>query len=105
MASMHEINVLRTFIPNEEDALLNAYLNMAESKILNKMYPFGIPDDVSGVPDRYFQTQINIAIYLYSKRGAEGETQHDENGINRAYESADVPKSMLKEVHSFVGVI
>ena len=44
-------------------------------------------------------------MYLINKRGAEGETTHNENGINRAYESASVPESLLGRVTPFAGVI
>lgn len=85
-------------ITNEdEDSLLKAYLELAESKILNKLYPYGYTDDAE-LPERYNQTKLNIAMYLYSKRGAEGETSNTENGITRQWGGADVPDSYLKEV-------
>ena len=49
--------------------------------------------------------QIEIAVYLYNKQGAEGQTAHSENGISRTYESADVPESMLRGIAPFVGGI
>ena len=42
---------------------------------------------------------------MLNKRGAEGQLQHTENGIQRQYENADVPASMLKPVTPHVGVI
>lgn len=47
--------------------MLSAYLDLAESKILNRQYPFGVPDDTE-VEERYQQVQIEIAIFLYNKR-------------------------------------
>jgi hypothetical protein len=57
------------------------------------------------VPDKYATNQVEIACYLLNKRGAEGETYHSENGINRSYENADVPESMLSRVLPFAGVL
>lgn len=85
------------------DGLLTAYLTGAEQKILNKLYPF--EREITGVlPARYYALQLDIAEYMYLKRGAQGETVHNENGINRHYESADVPESMLREVTPYAKV-
>lgn len=84
------------------DSVLLAYLSVAGQKIIQRAYPFR--DDVERVPDRYATNQVEIACYLLNKRGAEGETYHSENGINRSYENADVPESMLSRVTPFVGV-
>lgn len=85
------------------DSVLLAYLSVAGRKIIHRAYPFK-KDDIERVPDKYATTQVEIACYLLNKRGAEGETYHSENGINRSYENADVPESMLSRVTPFVGV-
>lgn len=79
------------------DALLAAFLDAAGDAVLQRMYPFGYDDDAE-VPAKYARKQCEIAVYLCNKRGAEGETYHSENGINRTYESASVPASMLKGI-------
>ena len=66
------------------DDVLNDTLATARGLILNKMYPFGYPEDTE-VPARYEQLQIQLAVELYSKRGAEGHTSHRENGISRSW--------------------
>ena len=72
-------------LPDEEvDAVLDAMLANAGALILNRMYPFGYPDGTA-VPPRYEQLQIQLAVELYSKRGAEGQTGHNENGISRSW--------------------
>lgn len=68
----------------EDDAVLEAVLEDAKALILNKMYPFGYPDDTS-VPVRYERIWLQLAVELYSKRGAEGQTSHSENGISRSW--------------------
>lgn len=88
----------------EQDSILNMYLNIASNAITRKVYPF---EDIEGyeMPNKYDYLQCEIAVYLYNKRGAEGETSHNENGINRSYESSGIPKSLLAQVVPFVGVI
>lgn len=87
-----------------EDKLLKAYLRIAASIILKRLYPFNKDKDKE-LPDCYAVKQCEIASYLYNKRGAEGETSHDENGIKRTYESGDVPPSMLKDIVPFAEVL
>jgi hypothetical protein len=84
-----------------EDTLLSFLLNIAGQKILDKLYPFD--STVLTVPERYQLKQIEIAQFLYNKRGAEGEIAHNENGVNRTYEDADVPPSMLRGIVPYCG--
>lgn len=98
------LKVMLGITGNEEDEVLSVYLDLASQKVLNRLYPFGIPFDVDEVPDHLILTKINIASYLYSKRGAEGETSHTENGITRQWGGSDVPDSYFSEVRPFVGV-
>ena len=77
--------------------ILDAFLEVSKDKILSRMYPFGRADDVA-LPTVYDSLQVEIAAYLLNKRGAEGQTSHNENGISRTYESASVPDSMLKDI-------
>lgn len=83
--------------------ILLTFLDIAAEKILDKCYPFR--HDKRDVPVRYHSTQLEIAVYLLNKRGAEGEISHNENGINRSYESASVPDSMLKGIVPFVSIV
>lgn len=84
------------------DDILLTFLDIAKDKILTRCYPYRT--DMVDIPTRYRSTQLEIAVYLLNKRGAEGETAHNENGINRSYESASVPESMLKGIVPFGSV-
>ena len=68
----------------DTDEVLDNVLADAEALVLNRMYPFGYPDGTT-VPPRYERIQIQLATELYSKRGAEGQTGHSENGISRSW--------------------
>ncbi len=86
-----------------EDTLLVTLLSISAQKILDRVYPYDA--EKTEVPTRYHTKQVEIAVYLYNKRGAEGQTSHNENGINRSYESADVPESLMRGITPFVGVV
>ena len=86
------------------DDLLYFLLQISEGIVLNRRFPFGPPEG-STVPKQYEHIQLQIAVELYSKRGAEGQTMHIENGIHRTYESADVSKSLLNKITPMVGSV
>ena len=89
-------------IEDEDDAelyqLLPLYLDAAASRVLNRRYPFGIPRHATVEP-QYRNAQLEIAVFLWGKRGFEGESLHSENGINRSFGGVmDVPPELLQQV-------
>lgn len=91
MCTDDKINRVKTLIGNDPeatDAVIMIYLSDAESAILNRLYPFGIPEDAK-LPSEYDNLHCRLALRYYAKRGGEGESTHNENGINRSFASAD----------------
>ena len=109
MTEVEKLSLLRVMVgqpatdENWTDNVLISYLKIAGDKIIKRAYPYD--DTVDEVPRRYGVLQCEIALYLLNKRGAEGQTAHSENGVNRTYENADVPESLLKEVITHVEVL
>ena len=105
MSDDEKLNLLRIMIgdDNEIDTVLSTYLLIAGNKIISRAFPYD--NSVTTVPTQYETLQCEIAAYLMNKRGAEGQTGHSENGIQRQYENADVPSSMLKAVTPYCGII
>ena len=109
MTEVEKLSLLRVMVGQPadsegwSDAVLISYLKIAGEKIINRAYPYD--ETVTEVPRRYGVLQCEIAQYLLNKRGAEGQTAHSENGINRTYESADVPESLMREVIPHVEVL
>ena len=94
---------LETMLGDDYDeSVAEVYLKIAEDAIVSRAFPFA--SDVHCMPEKYDRLQCEIAVYLISRRGAEGETSHTENGISRSYESAYIPESMLKSVVPFCGI-
>lgn len=85
-----------------DESLLSILLSQAEGIVLNKRYPFGQPEGAT-VPTAYEHIQLQIALELFSKMGAEGQTAHNENGINRTYEAADVSPLLLNRIVPMCG--
>lgn len=93
---------LKRLTKEDDEALLRVYLRAATDAVLRRLYPFGpAPADV---PAAYRARTVEIAVYLYGKRGAEGETAHSEGDVSRSYESAGIPASMLSDILPFCGM-
>lgn len=82
-----------------QDEKLSLFLSMAENKVLNKRYPFGYTDEEKATAiEKYSDVVMDIAVFLYNKQGAEGQTGHSENGISRSYENAGIPDSFVSDI-------
>ena len=84
--------------------LLQHLLWQAEGIVLSRRYPFGSPEGAT-VSSAYEHIQLQIAVELFSKMGAEGQTAHGENGITRTYEAADISPSLLKRIVPVCGIV
>lgn len=84
--------------------LLSVLVEQAEGIVLNRRYPFGPPKEAT-IPAQYEHIQLQIALELFAKMGAEGQTSHNENGVNRSYESADVSPSLLRRIIPVCGSV
>lgn len=84
--------------------LLAYLLEQSEGIVLNKRYPFGVPEGAT-LSAIHEQIQLRIAVELFSKMGAEGQTAHDENGIKRTWEAGDVSPSLMRLIVPVVGSV
>ena len=107
MKKAEKITRVQTLLGNDPeatDALIEVYLSDAEEAILNRIYPFGRPDYLDGIPQRYESIQCKLAQRYFLRRGAEGEIAHNENGVNRTYDSVD-DEDLLKVIVPLAKVI
>lgn len=88
---------------NASDEMLTDILESAKAVILSRRFPFG--EQPTEIEDRYKDLQIRIAVEMFNKQGAEGETAHNENGVSRTYSSASVSEELLREITPKAGVI
>lgn len=85
------------------DALLTDLLETAKAAILARRYPFEETDGRE-LDYRYEDLQVRIAIDLYNKMGAEGQIMHNENNIQRTWQSSWISDDLLREVVPMAGV-
>ncbi len=85
------------------DIELEDILESAKAVILSRRFPFN--EQPTEIENKYKDLQIRIAVEMFNKRGAEGETAHSENGVSRSYSSASVSEELLREITPKVGVV
>lgn len=93
MTDDEKMSLLTTLLTENGQApdsgLLLALLGVAESRIMERAYPFVSDKSTVDFPSRYDMLQVRIVQDMYNRRGAEGETAHNENGVSRTYEDSD----------------
>ena len=106
MTDAEKITMVQTLVGNDEDAtdaLISVYLDLAKNAILNRRYPFGVPD-YAEVPKEYESVQVRLAQRYFLRRGAEGEQIHNEDGVHRHYASVQ-DEDLLMEVIQIAKVL
>lgn len=94
---MEVLERLKLRLPDEaNENLLIDIVETAKSAILARRFPFGT--DKTEVEPQYKDLLFRIALDLYNKQGAEGETSHSENGVSRAYQSSWISADLLDEI-------
>ena len=90
MTEIEKLESMRVAIAPDtaDDDVLLSEIQSAETMILNRMYPFGCPEDAV-IPRRYERLQIKLAVELFTQRGAEGQLSHSENGTSRTWPAAN----------------
>lgn len=100
MTDAVKIETVQTLVEHDEaatDAVVSVYLEKARAAILRRLYPWGQWTNETTVPLKYEMLQCELASRYFLKKGAEGEYIHDENGVNRHYNSAN-DEDLLQEV-------
>ena len=100
-----KIREVQTLVGYDETAtteLVTVYLNIARDKINDRAYPF-MEHKPADVPARYDHLQCELAVRGFLRRGGEGETNHEENGVNRTYaDTTDM--DLLRRIVPFAAV-
>lgn len=107
MTIAEKIEVTTTLVDNDPEAtpeVLRVYLLQAAQKILDRLYPFHRDEYASGVPEEYSYLHCELAARLFLRRGGEGETSHEENGVNRTYGSVD-DEDILSRITPYAMVV
>lgn len=108
MTNGQKKQMLEAMTGKSDDNLLSTYLTIAQGKIQDRLFPYHDADyeeEEYVVPPKYDSLQVEIAAYLINKIGAEGETRHSENGVDRTYENGDIPNEFLRRIMPIAKVV
>lgn len=107
MTTAEKIALVKSLIDDDgeelTDSVVGHYLDLAEQKILDRLYPFGM-NEYHTLPIRYDRLHCELCVRMYLRRGGEGEDSHEENGVNRTYKSVD-DEDILSRLTPFVAVM
>lgn len=83
---------------------LSTYILLAQKECAEWEYQLiGIPDDLDN--SRYDSIVIDAVVVGISLRGAEGETQHSENGILRGFRYSDMRNYIRNHIIPYARMI
>ena len=106
MTGSEKTVMVRTLVENDAeatDAIIAVYLNLACYAMLERLYPYDSEKTSEDIPERYDTIQCELAARYYLRRGGQGEINHEENGVNRQYASAD-DEDILRRLTPFAKV-
>ena len=106
MTNTEAMTIVQTLVENDPAAtseLLTIYLQDAQAAIMRRLYPFGIPQNATDIPQVYQLLWCKLAARYFLRRGAEGESAHNENGIDRKYGSVN-DEDLLMEITPYAWV-
>ncbi len=104
MTTEQKINRVKTLLGAEvASSTVTEYLSIAEDTITRTRHPFSVPTSYV-MESQYDGIQCELAARYYARMGGLGEVEHNENGINRVWESPD-DTDLLKRITPFAKVV
>jgi hypothetical protein len=107
MTDTEKLDMLKALIDKTSlaDSVLLVYLQLAGEKVLRRCYPFAASTQEYNVPERYETIQVELAANEVLKRGAQGQSSFNDNGVSRVYESEDVLLNRIVPYAHVPGVV
>ena len=107
MSPVEKIEMVKLFLGETDpsiDEKVSAYLTAAGKEIVAWRYSYSA-QKIAEIPDEYEMTQIHAVVAGYSMSGAENQTYHSENGINRTFKYSDMLAYIRANVIPMAGVV
>lgn len=106
MTEAEKIIMVQTLVESDPMATAEAvavYLNLACNAMLERLFPYDPTKTAENIPERYDTIQCELAARYWLRRGSQAELNHEENGVNRSYQSPD-DDDVLKRLTPFAKV-
>lgn len=109
MTDTEKLTMLKSLLEiedNSQDDRLDVYLKLSAQEIISWLYSCrSTAPEGAAVPEKYEASQIMACVTAYSISGAEGETNHSENGISRTWKYSDMVDYIRAHVVPLAGVV
>lgn len=92
-----QLEIMNEEAENIDVKLAKLMIMKAKLAILNRRHPFGY-EEGTAVEPRYYDSWIEISVYLYNRLGTEGQKYHKEAEVSRGYDEAYIPESMFRGI-------
>lgn len=94
---------LKTYLGERDDEIIWVLVDLACQNVVNRRYPFGYTEEQEVAAIKYYGNVVfRAVVYAYNMQGAEGQSNHSENGINRTYIDED---KLYTEIVPLCGVL
>lgn len=106
MTQAEKIAMVQTLVENDAEAtdtVVSVYLTLALNTMLERLYPYDSSKTAADLPERYDTIQCELGSRYYLRKGGQGEVNHEENGVNRQWASAD-DEDILRKLTPFAKV-
>lgn len=104
MTDEAKITLVKAMSDETDEEVISAFLTLAGDAIYNYCDPFATADKET-VLTKYGSVQAKAAAYYLNKKGWDFQTSHSENGVNRNFETGDLPNSILRELTPIAGAV
>ena len=104
MTDAEKIVLVKHLCDEEDDAVISAFLSLAEDAITHYADPYHTTDRTA-LMEEYGGVQVKAAAYYINKQGWDFQTSHSENGVVRSFEAGDLPASILREIVTKAGTV
>lgn len=105
MTDAAKLEMLNKLVEDADPTVLALYLDIARSKILERLYPLADNDRANfPLPSFYDMAQVQIAQYFYNNAGTYGLMSHTEQGVTDTFASADIPHDFVRNIIPFATI-
>lgn len=112
MTDTEKLHLVKVLVNDNSitDETVEVYLALSKDRLKERLYPFvdftaldENDNEIYPLPTKHDRTQCELAARMIDRRGVEGQTNHNENGVNRTYGSVD-DADILSRVTQIIGV-
>lgn len=97
------IENLIIYLGESDKRIISLLVDLACQNVVNRRYPFGYAEEQEQAAiAQYSNVVFRAVVYAYNMQGAEGQSNHSENGVSRTFIDED---KLYTEIVPMCGVL